>query len=191
MRSAPYNSGVADAANLNTTAEATNWLNLTESAFLESVRIEHYRGPGPGGQKRNKTSNSVRLTHEPTGTQVVASESRTTSVNERNAFRRIRLKLAATLRSAVDPRGFEPPVWWSSATQEKRIVVSERNPLYPLAGALVLDVLDAMDGSPADAAALLGVSTSSLIKFLNDETSLWAAAVLIRKRHGKPPLRAS
>ena len=156
---------------------------------MESVRIEHYRGPGPGGQKRNKTSNSVRMTHEPTGVQVVAAESRSTVVNEHQAFRRLKLKLAATLgdRRSI-PRRFEPPVWWQGITHSQRIVVAERNPLYALAGALVLDVLDAMDGSPADAAALLGVSTSSLVKFLHDETSLWAVANNIRKAHGKAGL---
>jgi len=180
---------VADETILNSTRGATYWLNLNESSFMEAVRIEHYRGPGPGGQKRNKTSNSVRLTHEPTGVQVVATESRSTAANELHAFRRLKLKLAATLRSAIEPRGFEPPAWWQSVVHGRRIAVAERNPLYALTGSLVLDVLDAMDGSPADAAALLGVSTSSLVKLLYEEPSLWASASAIRGAHGKTGLR--
>ena len=168
---------------------ASYWLNLNESAFRESIRMEHYRGPGPGGQKRNKTSNSVRLTHDPTGVQVVASESRTTSFNELQAFRRLRLKLAATMRSPVDPRGFEPPAWWSTVVHSQRLTVGQRNTLYASAAALVLDLLEAMDAVPADVAALLGVSTSSLARFLHDEPSLWITANAIRKSHGKPALR--
>ena len=184
-----YNPGVADETLLNSNRGATYWLNLNESAFLEDVRIEHYRGPGPGGQKRNKTSNSVRLTHEPTGVQVVASESRSAALNELHALRRLKLKLAATLRTPIDPRDFEPPAWWQSVMHSQRIAVAERNPLYALTGAFCLDLLDAMHGSAADAAALLGVSTSSLVKFLHGESSLWAAANSIRKVNGKPPLR--
>lgn len=180
---------MADATAVNLARGATYWLNLNESAFHESVRIEHYRGPGPGGQKRNKTSNSVRLTHTPTGIQVVASESRTTSINEHNAFRRLRLKLATSARTVIDPRGFEPPPWWQSVAHGQRIAIAERNPLYPSAAALVLDVLDAMKSSAADAAAMLGISTSSLVRFLHDEPALWIAANAIRKANRKQPLR--
>ena len=49
---------------------------LTDDALLAECREDHYRGSGPGGQKRNKTSNGVRLVHAPTGSIVTATESR-------------------------------------------------------------------------------------------------------------------
>src|SRR5256885_10466931 len=75
---------------------------LCDDALLAQCRWDQYRGSGPGGQKRNKTSNAVRLTHEPTGVAVTATESRSLSVNKLYALRRLRLKLAADLREPVD-----------------------------------------------------------------------------------------
>src|SRR5207248_2974059 len=49
---------------------------LANHALLADCRFDIARGSGPGGQKRNKTSNAVRLTHLPTGIHVTATESR-------------------------------------------------------------------------------------------------------------------
>src|SRR5687768_10522322 len=62
---------------------------LTDDALLAECRWDIYRGSGPGGQKRNKTSNTVRLTHLPTGTQVTAGESRSQAENRMRALRRL------------------------------------------------------------------------------------------------------
>lgn len=53
------------------------------------LRIEYYRGSGPGGQKKNKTSSACRLTHLPTGIQAQAQESRHQHENREMAFRRL------------------------------------------------------------------------------------------------------
>src|SRR4051795_1851077 len=80
------------------------WLDLTDDALLSDCRFDAFRGPGPGGQKRNKTSNSIRLTHTPTGISVVAGESRSQSENKSRALRRLKLRLAVDVRHAIDPR---------------------------------------------------------------------------------------
>jgi len=165
-----------------------HWLDLSEQALLEDCRMEMYRGPGPGGQKRNKTSNSVRLTHEPTGIRVIAGESRSLEENKLHAIRRLKLRLATDIRHAIDPRGFEPPAWFSMVVQVGRLAVSHRNEHYARTAALILDLLDARGGSVGDVAKLLGVTTSSIVKFLEIEPHLWAAANAIRKANGQPPL---
>ena len=48
-------------------SDTPHWLDLKEEILLKDCRFEAFRGPGPGGQKRNKTSNSIRLTHLPSG----------------------------------------------------------------------------------------------------------------------------
>ena len=164
------------------------WLDLSEDALLEECRFEIFRGPGPGGQKRNKISNSVRLTHLPTGVHVVARESRSQAENKMRAIRRLKLRLAAMVRHTIDPRFFEPPPWFPQVVQLGRLAISHRNEHYPRTAALVLDLLDSRKGSIGDVGKLLGVTTSSLVKFLQEEPELWSAANAIRKAAGEPPL---
>lgn len=175
-------------SNDSPSTSAPRWLDLTEQALLEDCRFEIFRGSGPGGQKRNKTSNAVRLTHLPTGTHVLAVESRSQAENKTRAIRRLKLKLATDLRHPIDSRRFEPPAWFEQVTQIGRLATSHRSEHYARLAALVLDLLDARRGSVGDAAKLLGVSTSSVVKFLEEEPQLWTAANAIRKMNGQPPL---
>src|SRR4051794_10410436 len=62
-------------------ASPADFRDLNDDALLSQCRWDAFRGPGPGGQKRNKTSNTMRLTHQPTGVNVVAGESRSQSEN--------------------------------------------------------------------------------------------------------------
>jgi hypothetical protein len=174
----------------STATETVNprWLELSEQELLKSCRFDYFRGPGPGGQKRNKTSNSVRLTHPPTGISVIAGESRSLEENRLRAIRRLKLRLAVEVRHAIDPRGWEPPAWFAQVVQVGRLAVSHRNEHYARTAGLVLDLLDARKGSVGDVARLLGVSTSSIVKFLEAEPLLWTAADALRKSSGQPPL---
>lgn len=164
------------------------WLDLTEESLLSQCRFDYFRGPGPGGQKRNKTSNSVRLTHVPTRIVVLAGESRSREENKGRAIRRLKLRLAIEIRHTIDSRDWEPPDWFAQVVQLGRLAVSHRNEHYARTAALVLDLLDARRASVGDVAKLLGVSTSSVVKFLEEEPQLWTAANAIRKMHGQTAL---
>src|SRR3954468_19907729 len=138
--------------------------DLNDEALLAQCRFDAYRGSGPGGQKRNKTSSSIRLVHEPTGITVIAAESRSQAENKGRAFRRLRVRLAVELRRPIDARGYEPPDWIDqgraapdrkSTSVQRRLAVSHRNPLYPQTIGLVLDVLASRAGAVGDVAALL------------------------------------
>lgn len=164
------------------------WLDLSEQALLSTCHFDAFRGPGPGGQKRNKTSNSVRLIHEPTGIHVVAGESRSLLENKLRAIRRLKLRLATDIRYPIELRWFEPPAWIDAVRQLRRLAVSHRNEHYARTASLVLDLLQVRNGSVGDVGKLLGVTTTSIVKFLEEEHQLWAAANAIRKNAGLPPL---
>jgi hypothetical protein len=161
---------------------------LNDDALLAECRWDYYRGSGPGGQKRNKTSSAVRLVHEPTKTSVTATESRSLAENKLYALRRLRLKIATDIREAIDLAHFEPPDWFIAIRHDRRIEASHRHPQYAAAGGLMLDLLTALAGNPAAVAVNLGVTTTALVKFLEGEPSLWTAANQIRHAMGLAPL---
>jgi protein subunit release factor B len=51
------------------------------SVFEEDIEESFILGGGPGGQKTNKTSNVVRLTHPPSGLQVRCGANRSREIN--------------------------------------------------------------------------------------------------------------
>ena len=61
----------------------------------KDLRIDYYRGSGPGGQHRNTSETGVRITHLPTGIVVTATESRSRHMNLQRAMARLEEKLAA------------------------------------------------------------------------------------------------
>jgi hypothetical protein len=161
---------------------------LSEDQLLAQCRVEHYRGSGPGGQKRNKTSNAVRLKHEETGLIVTATEARSAKENHLFAVRRMRLKLVAEIREAIELLHFEPPDWFLSIRHEGHIDVSHRHEFYAATGGLILDLLAACRGTPSDVAANLGVNTTAVIRILENEPVWWTKANEIRASLSLPKL---
>ncbi len=163
---------------------------LPDEALLADCDVQPYQASGPGGQKRNRTRSAVRIVHRATGVTVVAAESRSQLDNRKTALRRLRERLALTVRdrSTLALRIRLPEVR-RLLQASGPIRIREGNPLYPLMAGLALDALDVAEGRVAEAAGLLGCNTARLVAFLKRHTSLWQAANAIRARHGHPPLR--
>ena len=163
--------------------------DLSDEQFAAQCRWEAFRGPGPGGQKRNKTSSAVRVTHASSGVSVVATEMRSQAANRRNAVRRLRHKLTIEQRWAIDPAAFQTPRWFSELIADRgRLQVGVRDDRYLPVMGLVLDVLAATGWSISRAAALLGVSSGGLSGFLEKDDQLWAHVSRQRSAAGLRPL---
>ena len=63
------------------TIERIRGLMAEADVFEEDLEESFILGGGPGGQKTNKTSNVVRLSHEPSGVAVKVGESRSREDN--------------------------------------------------------------------------------------------------------------
>jgi protein subunit release factor B len=63
------------------TIEKIRELMAEASVFEEDLEESFILGGGPGGQKTNKTSNVVRLAHDPSGVQVRCGENRSRETN--------------------------------------------------------------------------------------------------------------
>ncbi|HEX5370731.1 MAG TPA: peptide chain release factor-like protein, partial [Dehalococcoidia bacterium] len=155
---------------------------------LAECEVDTHRGSGPGGQKRNKTESAVRLRHKPSGLIVIAEESRSQAENRVRALKRLRRALALRLRSPVDPDGMPEAV---SACIDKtgRLRVGRRDARYLPAAASVLDLLLALQGSVAETARRVGITTGNLSAFLTGDPELLAEANRIRASLGFKPLR--
>ena len=65
----------------------------------DDLRIDYFRGSGPGGQHRNTSETGVRVTHLSTGVVATATESRSRLMNLQRAMARLEEKLAARSRT--------------------------------------------------------------------------------------------
>jgi protein subunit release factor B len=86
------------------------------------LKIEFYRGSGPGGQHRNVTDSAVRVRHLPTGIVAQAAESRSQAQNREMAMKRLAEALARRERKKKK----RVPTRVPTGENEKRISEKKR-----------------------------------------------------------------
>jgi RF-1 domain len=159
-----------------------------EATLLAECDVDTYRASGPGGQKRNKTESAVRLRHRPSGLSVIAEESRSQHENRARALRRLRQMLALRLRRPIVEDGV-PEVVQACIDKRGRLEVGHRDARYLPAAAAVLDLLVAFNGSVAETAKRLGITTGNLSDFVTGDDDLMLEANRIRGGFGLRSLR--
>jgi hypothetical protein len=159
------------AASMENSSNKINFRELSDEEFLAQCRLEVFRGSGPGGQKRNKTSSAVRLVHVPTGMTATAADSRSQAQNRGHALQRLRHQMTLEIRLPFDGKAVN-------------LDVSMRSDEYlPTVGAL-LDALSESGWSISETAPKIGASTSPLSAFFRRDEKLWAYVNQQRKKAG-------
>ena len=175
-------------------AKRETWTSLTDAQLLAQCAVDTYRASGPGGQKRNKTSSAVRLRHPPTGLIVIAEESRSQHENRAKALKRMRQALYLKLRDELPPETLTPEGlaahadYESARDREGRLHLGRKDARFWPAAGVALDVLCALEGRVAEAAAMLGVTTANLVDFLQVDDKVWEQVNQLRSRFGHKPL---
>ena len=98
------------------TVEKIKALMAEASVFEEDLEESFILGGGPGGQKTNKTSNVVRLSHEPSAVAVRCGETRSRETNRWLARR----MLAETILAREHRRKSEAQAKREKVRRQKR-----------------------------------------------------------------------
>lgn len=121
----------------NTSSPARPRRFATDMATLEKeVLVEPYRGPGPGGQRKNRKETAIRLTHPPSGITVVASERRSQAQNREIAFLRLTKRLAQLNRPRKRRIPIKPSVGAIRRQKEAKEKLSRKKRLRLKSGVL-------------------------------------------------------
>jgi hypothetical protein len=155
--------------------------------LLSQCRVDRRRGSGPGGQHRNKTDSAIELVHTPTGITAQASERRSQHENQRQALRRLRLKLAIEVRGRHSRA--QPSELWATRRQGRTMPVNAKHRDFPALLAEAMDVVAACRWDVPKAGRCLSLSTSQLIKLLKKHPPAFEHINQQRQQRGLHPFK--
>jgi hypothetical protein len=158
--------------------------HLPDAELLAQCREESCRSSGPGGQHMQKTASAVRLTHLPSGTVVQCQDHRERARNRSDALQALRLQLALRIRGAGKPSDLD------AHRRGRQLVLGANATSYPLVVGCLLDALACSNGSLAEAASCVGISTSQLTRLLTADKAVHQAANALRTAVGLGPMHA-
>ncbi|MBN2641929.1 MAG: peptide chain release factor-like protein [Victivallales bacterium] len=141
--------------------ERDAWLQLSDEALFKLCRHDFFKAQGNGGQKRNKTSNAIRLVFLPADQLTVSDCSgRSQHDNRKQALMKLRREIAIKIRSGT-------------SQLELPLEMSVNNRQYPLWTAMMLDRLHRHGFDVKAAAQESGASPSRLLKLIARDPGLW------------------
>jgi len=153
----------------NSSYTSDKWLTFlrkTDSEILHLSKMDIFKGSGRGGQKRNKTSNAIRLTLS--YLSVVETSSRSRAENIDKAIKKLRMAIALDLTSPLVHRcHFQNfPEEIRAYLFKNTIRISSSNPVYPFFLGCIIDVFIKHEGNWTDISTEYKTSKSQIRRFI-------------------------
>ena len=143
-----------------------SYIQKTDNDLKKSCRMDIYKATGHGGQKKNKTSNAIRLTLEHLSVTYTASRSRAENIS--GVFKKLRMAIALDITEGYKNRSQiqNYPKTLFQYFHKGTININSKNPLFPLIIGLVVDLFIKHQGIYQLVAEALNISNSQLRKFV-------------------------
>ena len=162
---------------------------LDDESFLKEVLFDFGRTGGPGGQHRNRKATACTATHIPSTLSGTASERRRQSENRKLSISRLRRTLAIRLRRNIDTKNFQPSTLWEERRDGEALPINPKHRDYPHILTEVLDALQATGFDHKEAATLLLISPSQIIKLVGHDKDALSFVNEQRKESSLHPLK--
>ena len=152
-----------------------NWLDflrLPDNELIKNCRTDVFKATGKGGQKKNKTSNAIRLTLS--HLVVTESKSRSKAENTKNAIKKLRIAIATDPKhkSVRSDNTTSPPDEILPYLQTSEIHINSKNPVFPVFLGHFFVSFIKHQGNWNALGKELGITTSQLRKFVGKQGAL-------------------
>ena len=158
------------------------FVSLGDEELMRKCRMDIFKATGKGGQKKNKTSNAIRLTLNHLSVTATASRSRQENISK--AVKKMRMEIALDLHEVEDNRsGLEKlPDGLCSYIRKGILRINEKNPLYAMFTGVILDIYMEYLGDVREIAEKLETSSSQIHRFISSHSSLLPKINFLKER---------
>ncbi len=161
------------------------FLQKTDTELLKLSRTDVFKATGKGGQKRNKTSNAIRLTFF--YLVITESKSRSKADNINNAIKKLRMAIALDTRQAVHKRNqftvFPEEV--APYINNKIVRINPKNPHFPIFTGCLIDVFIKHAGNWKEIGKEFGTTPSQMRRFSEKHGVLSEKLKVLRRELAK------
>ncbi len=158
------------------------YLRKKDEELLRLARVDIFKATGKGGQKKNKTSNAVRLTLSYLSVTETSSRSKTENVS--GAVKKLRTAIALDTEKAKENRGtFRSfPMEIHPYINCEIIRINPKNPVFPIFIGCLIDVFITCEGKWNAIGKKFGTTTSQIRKFVDKNGFLIATLNGLKKQ---------
>lgn len=159
-----------------------DFVSFSDEALLRKCRMDIFKATGKGGQKKNKTSNAIRLTLNHLSVTATASRSRQENISK--AVKKMRMEIALDLFEVEENRsGVEKlPATLDSYIRKGMLRINEKNPLYAMFTGIMLDIYLGNRGDIRKIAEKIETSSSQIHRFISNHPALLQKINLLKQK---------